>query len=183
MNKKTIWLLFLLVFLSVIIQAQDNRKHWPNMLPNLRFGLYMAENNLFEARFILRLKSEIGLTGEQQQKIENLMLAQEESVIRRSSDIKVLEMKFALLLKNNRIDRSEMEKLAREMGKLKTDLQVDHINYLLDMRDNLKPEQIQKLEKLIKDFPERSRDHGRERRDDSPAAKPAGRQNRNNCFA
>lgn len=168
MNKKTIFFLILLVMLSNTIQAQAEKKPWPHMLNNLRFGLYMAENNLFEARFILHLKDEIGLTPAQEQKIENMMLANEEAAIRRGSDIKVLELKFASLLKNNRIDRSEMEKMAREMGKLKTDLQVDHLNYLLDVRDTLTPEQIQKIEKLKKNFLEHIRDHGRDRGDDFP---------------
>lgn len=168
MNKKTFFLVFLLVFLSVMLQAQDGKRRWPNMLNNLQFGLHMAENNLFEAHFILHLKTEINLTAQQEKKIEDLILAHEEAAIRRGSDIKVLELKFASLLKNNGIDRKEMEKMAREMGQLKTDLQVDHLNYLLDVRDTLTPEQIQKIEKLKKDFPERSRDHGREGRDDFP---------------
>lgn len=172
MNKKTISLLILLVLLSVMSQAQDSKRHWPNMLNNLQFGLHMAENNLFEARFILRLKSEIGLSAQQEQKIENMMLAYEESAIRRGSDIKVLELKFASLLKNNSIDRREMEKMARDMGKLKTDLQVDHLNYLLDVRDTLTPEQIQKIEKLKKDIPKRIRDNIRDRRGDFPPPPP-----------
>jgi Spy/CpxP family protein refolding chaperone len=167
MNKKTIFFLMLLIMLSITIQAQANKKLWPNMLHNLRFGLYMAENNLFEARFILRLKNEIDLTPAQEQKIENMMLASEEAAIRRGSDIKVLELKFASLLKNNRIDRREMEKMARAMGALKTDLQVDHLNYLLDVRDTLTPEQIQKIEKIKKDIPERIRERVRERREES----------------
>jgi Spy/CpxP family protein refolding chaperone len=172
MNRKSVFILIMLIVLSITIQAQAGKKSWPNMLHNLKFGLYMAENNLFEARFILRLKSEIGLTGEQEQKIENMMLVHEESVIRRGSDIKVLELKFASLLKNNRIDRREMEKMAREMGKLKTDLQVDHLNYLLDVRDTLTPEQIQKIEKLKKDIPERIRDRIRDRKDNFPPPIP-----------
>jgi Spy/CpxP family protein refolding chaperone len=172
MNKKIIFSLILLIMLSASIQAQAEKKPWPNMLPNLRFGLYMAENNLFEARFILHLKGEIGLTPDQEQKIENMMLAHEEAAIRRGSDIKVMELKFAALLKNNRIDRREMEKMARDMGKLKTDLQVDHLNYLLDVRDILTPEQIQKIEKFKKDIPQRIRDRIRNRLDDFPQPPP-----------
>jgi len=168
MNKKAFFFLILLALLSVTTQAQSDKKSWPSMLSNLRFGLYMAENNLFEARLILRLKTEIGLNGTQEQKIENMMLAHEESTIRRASDIKVLELKFASLLKNNRIDRREMEKMAREIGKLKTDLQVDHINYLLDIRDVLTPEQIQKIEKMKKEMAGRVREKMRERRGNSP---------------
>jgi hypothetical protein len=101
MNKNLIFILILLIFLSTTIQARPDRKPWPHMLNNLRFGLYMAENNLFEARFILSLQSEIGLTKEQGQKIENMMLAHEEAAVRRGSDIKVLELKFAALLKRS----------------------------------------------------------------------------------
>jgi Spy/CpxP family protein refolding chaperone len=172
MNKKYACFLILLVMLCMTIPAQTGRKPWPNMLQNLRFGLYMAENNLFEARFILRLKNEIGLTPAQEQKIENMMLAKEEAAIRRSSDIKVLELKFAALLKSNQIDRREMEKMAREIGKLKTDLQVDHLNYLLDVRDALTAEQIQKIDKLKKDIPERIRENIRGHRGDFPPPPP-----------
>lgn len=172
MNKKYISLLILFLMLSLAIPAQPNKKPWPHMLNNLRFGLYMAENNLFEARFILRLKNEIGLTAAQEQKIENMMLANEEVVIRRASDIKVLELKFAALLKSNRIDRREMEKMARAMGTLKTDLQVDHINYLLDVRDTLTPEQVLKIEKLKKEIPERIRDNFRNHRGNFPQQPP-----------
>lgn len=167
MNKKIIFFLLLLM-LGLTIRAQGGSKSSLALIHNLKFGLHMAENNLFEARLILRLKSEIGLTGEQEQKIENMMLGHEEAVIRRASDIKVLELKFASLLKNNRIDRREMEKMAREIGKIKTDLQVDHLNYLLDVRDTLTPEQIQKIEILKKEMAGRIREKIRGRRGDSP---------------
>jgi len=152
MNKKIIFLLLMVLLLGSATQAQDGKRLRPNLLNNLRFGLYMAENNLFEARFILRLKGEIGLTAQQEQKIENLMLAYEETAIRRGSDIKVLELKFATLLKGNRIDRREMERMAREIGNKRTDLQVGHLNYLLDVRDTLTAEQVQKLEKMKEKF-------------------------------
>ncbi|MCU0235991.1 MAG: hypothetical protein MUC72_02790 [Acidobacteria bacterium] len=152
MNKKTIFLLVMALLLASLSAAQDGKRLRPNLLNNLRFGLYMAENNLFEARLVLRLKGEIGLSAQQEQKIENLMLAYEESAIRRGSDIKVLELKFASLLKGNRIDRRETEKQAREIGRMKTDLQVGHLNYLLDVRDVLSAEQVQKLDKMKDKF-------------------------------
>jgi Spy/CpxP family protein refolding chaperone len=159
MNKKIIFLLVMILMLGMLTQAQDGKRLRPNLLNNLRFGLYMAENNLFEARFLLHLKSEIGLTPQQEKKIEDMMLAYEENAIRRGSDVKVMELKFASLLKGNRIDRREMEKLAREIGKMKTDLQVGHLNYLLDVRDTLTPEQIQKLEKMKDQFRGHVRDN------------------------
>ncbi len=152
MNKKIIFLLLMVLLLGSAAQAQEGQRQRPSVLNSMRFGLYMAESNLFEARFILHLKGEIALTAPQEKKIEDMMLAYEENAIRRGSDVKVLELKFATLLKGNRIDRREMEKLARELGKMRTDLQVGHLNYLLDVRDNLTPEQIQKLEKMKEKF-------------------------------
>jgi len=152
MNKKFIFLLIMVLLLGTLSQAQAGKRLPPNLLGSMRFGLYMAENNLFEARFILHMKSEIGLTSQQEKKIEDMMLSYEESAIRRGSDIKVLELKFASQLKGNRIDRREMEKMVREIAKMKVDLQVGHINYLLDVRETLTPEQIQKLEKMKEKF-------------------------------
>ncbi len=156
MNKKTIFVIVLTLMLGALIPAQDGKRLRPNTLNSIRFGLYMAENNLFEARLILRLKGEIGLSAQQEKKIEDLMLAYEEKAIRRGSDVKVLELKFAALLRSNRIDRREMEKLAREIGAMRTDLQVGHLNYLLDVRDTLTAEQVQKLEKVKEKIRHRS---------------------------
>lgn len=156
MNKRIVCTLVLVLLLGSLAQAQDGRRLRPNALNSIRFGLYMAENDLFEARIVLRLKDEIGLTAAQEQKIENLMLAYEEKAIRRSSDIKVLELKFAAVVKGRRVDRGEMEKLARQIGNLRTDLQVGHLNYLLDVRDVLSPEQVQKLGTLRDKFRQRA---------------------------
>ena len=140
MNKRTLALLVLFLLATALAPARDGRRLPPNLLSGLRFGLHMAEDNLVEARLVLRLKEEIGLSAEQQKKIEDLMLAYEETCIRRGSDIKVLELKFAAMLRGNRIDRRAMEKMAREIGDKRTDLQVGHLNYLLDVRDVLTAE-------------------------------------------
>lgn len=147
--------------LFVPLQAQMGR---PGMLENLKFGLFMAENNLFEARMILRFKSDIGLTPEQEKKIENMMLAHEETAIKRQADIKVMELRFAAVLKGEKVNRREMEKMAREIGNYKTDLQIGHLNYLLDIRDTLNPEQIQKVESLKRKFGWNIRERFKERR-------------------
>ena len=167
MNKKIFTALLAGIALATLLtpplQAQMRR---PRMLENLKFGLFMAENNLFEARMILRLKSEIGLTPEQEKKIENLMLAHEETAIKREADIKVMELHFAALLKEEKVNRKEMGKMAREIGNFKTDLQIDHLNYLLDIRDTLNPEQIQKMENLKRKFGQNIRERFMERRND-----------------
>lgn len=165
MNKKFITAVLAAVVvasaLSVPLTAQLGG---PQMRGNLKFGLFMAENNLFEARMILRFKSEIGLTPEQEKKIENMMLAHEETAIKREADLKVMELHFAAMLKEEKVNRKEMEKMARGIGNYKTDLQIGHLNYLLDIRDVLNPEQIQKVENLKKQFVQHMRERFQERR-------------------
>jgi Spy/CpxP family protein refolding chaperone len=43
-----------------------------------------------------------------------------------------------------------MEKMIRDIAKLKTDMQIDNMNYLLDVKNVLKPEQITKIEEFKK---------------------------------
>ena len=155
--------LALAALLASPLQSQTRRHH---TLENLKFGLFMAENNLFEARMILRFKSEIGLTPAQEKSIENLMLAHEETAIKRQADLKVMELHFAALLKEENVNRKAMEKMARGIGNFKTDLQIDHLNYLLDIRDTLNPEQIQKMENLKKEFGRNIRERFMEGRHD-----------------
>jgi hypothetical protein len=44
-----------------------------------------------------------------------------------------------------------MEKMIRDIAKMRTDLQVDRLNYLLDLKSLLTPEQITKIEELKKE--------------------------------
>lgn len=163
MNSKRLFL-FTLVFVflaSAMLSAAPatRERALRPLLQHLKFGLQMIENNLFEARMILRFKAEIGLNAEQVKKIEDMMLAQEEQGIRRDADIKVLEVKFAALMREPKVNRKEMEKMLRQLGQLRTDLQVDHMNYLLDVRGTLTAEQIAKLDGFKRKF----RDGMRER--------------------
>lgn len=167
MNKRNlpVWLAVVALGAILISSLQAQMRH-PQMLENLKFGLFMAENNLFEARMILRFKSEIGLTPGQEKRIENMMLAHEETAIRKQADIKVMELHFAAVLKEEKVNRKEMGKMAREIGNFKTDLQIDHLNYLLDIRDTLNSEQIQKMENLKMKVGQNLRERIMERRQD-----------------
>ncbi|HOW45391.1 MAG TPA: periplasmic heavy metal sensor [Candidatus Aminicenantes bacterium] len=171
MNKRIAFTLVMMLLLATLAPAQAGRRVRPGVVNSLRFGLHMAENNLFEARFILRQKDELGLSAAQQKKIEDLMLAYEEGAIRAGSDIKVLELKFATLLRAGSVDRHEMERMVRSIGGKRTDLQVNHLNYLLDVRAVLNPEQVRKLEKMkrsLAPFPF----HGRPGEKDRPVMAP-----------
>ncbi|HNX97997.1 MAG TPA: hypothetical protein PKK12_09985 [Candidatus Aminicenantes bacterium] len=149
-------------------------KRGMSALASMKFGLHMAENNLFEARFLLCHKEAINLSADQEKRIEGLMLGWEEKAIRRGGDLKVMELRFATLLKDQKIDRQAMEKMARDIGAIRTDLQVDHLNYLIDLRDILSAEQVKQLETLRRDRPEGPRERRMERHPGPNAPKAPG---------
>jgi Spy/CpxP family protein refolding chaperone len=118
----------------------------PGMMKHGRFGIHMAENNLFHARMLLRMKDRIGLTDDQVKKIEKMHDRYMEANIKIKADLQIKELKFKSYLKEDNINRKKMEKMIRDIAQVKTDMQVDHMNYLLDLKTLLTNEQLQKIE-------------------------------------
>jgi Spy/CpxP family protein refolding chaperone len=121
---------------------RDHRRHSIHAL--------LAESNLFEARFILEVKDQLNLSKKQEEKIENLMLEHETSVIQLSAEIKVKELQFATYLKSGKMERKQVEKFIREISKEKADVIIHHLNHLLDIRAVLSADQLKKLVELGK---------------------------------
>ena len=146
----TLILVMLLVF-SVNLDAMNRRGN-----QRMGYGIRMVEQNLFPVYLLLKFKDEIGLTDVQVEDIEKIRLKHYELAIRQSSEIKLKELKLGTLLKNDTVNRSAMEKMIREIGKMKTDLSIQRIHFMLDVKKVLSDEQIQKIEKLKKEMRIRS---------------------------
>lgn len=108
----------------------------------------LADNNLYDGRILLEAKDKLGLTKEQEEKIEDLMLDYEAFTIRHSGEIKIKELRFASYLKSGHMDRGEVEKYIREISKEKTNMIVQHMNHLLDLKAILTPGQLLKMEEI-----------------------------------
>jgi Spy/CpxP family protein refolding chaperone len=112
-------------------------------------AFFMAEQNLYDARLILKVKDKIGLTMEQEEKIENIMLAHEAFTIQNGAEIKIKELQFVSYLKSEtgpgKVDRKQVETYIREISKVKTDMIVHYMNYLLDLKAILTPVQLEKM--------------------------------------
>lgn len=113
-----------------------------------RHLFFLTDNNLFDGRMLLKMKDKIGLTRKQEERIENLMLEHEAFSIRNSGEIKIKELQFAAFLKRGKTDRKEMEMYIREISRIKTNLIVKYMNYLLDLRDLLTPQQLETLKQM-----------------------------------
>lgn len=113
-----------------------------------KYGIRLADKNLFPAPMLLKFKDDIGLTTEQVKRIEKIQETQKEYSIKKQADIDIKKLKLNTYLKEDRIERGKIENMVREIGNMRTDLQIQHINGLLDLRETLTPEQIKKLEDL-----------------------------------
>mgnify|MGYP001118586031 CR=1 FL=1 len=146
-KKATIFVMsvLLLVSFTSLLEAKAGN---PGTLKHMRQGVRMAEKNLFSAQILLKLKERINLTKDQVRTIEKMRDAHQESAIKRTADIKVLELKIGSYMEKEKINRGKLEKMLRQVAAMKTDLTVANINYLLDLRDLLTPEQIKKVESV-----------------------------------
>jgi Spy/CpxP family protein refolding chaperone len=146
MNKKIT--VFLMVFvLMVAFNVSLLSRNWDGHR-QMAYGIHLAEKNLFPVQMLLKFKVEIGLSDEQVGKIEKMQLKHQESMIKQSSDIRLLELKIGNALKAEPVDRAAVEKMIREVGNMKTNLSVKRINFLLDVKNILTTDQLNRIEKM-----------------------------------
>lgn len=133
----------------VVFSFQGDRNVYEDRtIKRINHFFFLTNNNLFNGRWLLGIKDTINLTKEQEEKIENLMLGHEEFSIRNSAEIKIKELRFAAYLKKKKTDRKEIEAHVREISNVKTNLIVNYINYLLDVRSILTPRQLEILKQI-----------------------------------
>lgn len=154
MIRKTLVVLIALFMLVSTMSFLDARQgpDRRDMMKRGRFGVRMAERNMFPSHVLLKMKDKIQLTEDQVAKIEGMERTFEEYRIRAGADIDIMELKLRDYLKGDKVKRSEVEKLVRKVSGLKTDMQVAHINHLLDLKELLTPEQITKIEDVKKNM-------------------------------
>lgn len=151
MSKKIIVLAIAALMVSSIVFTLEAAPKDRRMMRHAGYRIMMAEKNLLPARMLLKFKDDIGLTEDQVGKIEKMQEARKEAKIKKQADIKVQELKFNSYLKGDKVDRGKMEKMIRTIAKMRTDSQIETINYLLDLKEILTPEQVKKIDELKKD--------------------------------
>ena len=120
-------ILFIL-FSFLFLNATHQNDHLKNQF---KIGFYMADKNLFDAYFILKVKDKIGLNEKQENKIENIVLSFRESSIRKNAEIKIKELRLASYLKSEKIDRKYIERVVREISKMKETIKVNIFRFRL----------------------------------------------------
>jgi Spy/CpxP family protein refolding chaperone len=161
-------LLLAFLFVATLLPTLDAAQRRGDMWRHARFGMRMAEKNLYAGKMLLHLKDKIGLTADQVNKIEKMQTAFAEAQLRGKTEIKVQKMKLDTYLKGNKIDRNKMAKMVKSVAALQTSLQLDRLNFLLDVKSVLTAEQIKKLEEFKKNMRHRAFRRYRERRKRPP---------------
>lgn len=164
MSKKIIILAIAALMVSSIAFAMEPGPGDHRMMRHAGYRIMMAEKNLLPAHMLLKFKDEIGLTDSQIDKIDKMQDAYQEAAIKKQADVKVQELKLNSYLKEDKIDRGKMEKMIRAIAQMRTDSQIDHINYLLDLKDILTPEQVKKIDEFKKDRMHKRMDSRRSKR-------------------
>lgn len=111
---------------------------------------FLADQNLFDGRFVMGFKDQVNLTQDQIHKVENLMLTFEEQFIGRCAKIKIKEIHLANYIKSDQINRKKIEKIIRGISSERIEISILYLNYLLDIKMLLRSEQIGKLKKFKK---------------------------------
>lgn len=135
--------------------------HWAR---NLERMFRMADKGLYNGHILLKLSDRLELTEDQIHQIEELMLNHEEKVIRKSAEIKITELRIARIFHKDSLNRKEAEKQYRALSKKKTSLIIDHLNHLLDLREQLTPKQLNTLRTISDERKQKQRKQREERK-------------------
>lgn len=123
------------------------REEPPERSGDFHSFFFMADSDLFDARILWHLKDRLNLTAEQQEKLQKLVMESETIRIRRGAEIKIKELRLLTYINSNpkKMDRKEVEKHIRAISEEKTEMIIQYINHLLDVKALLTPEQLEKL--------------------------------------
>ena len=179
MKRFIVWFAMLGLLAAVALQAGDvpSRVRGDRdafLQRGMRMGLRMVEHNLFPPRMLLRMSERIGLTKEQEKKIRSMDLAHKERVVRQQAELRVQILKLANVLNESKVSRKSVDSMIRSISMARAEIQSARINHLLDVRDLLSAEQMEKIEQFKKRLRQRMwRDRSRRSRGTrQPAPRP-----------
>ena len=98
-----------------------------------------------------RLREELGLTQQQQEKLRTMGREMQRNAIRRRADLEIKQMELEDAMRGEKPDRAAVDRLVREIGDLRTQEMKSHVDMRLGFQDTLTPEQRTRLRNLARD--------------------------------
>jgi Spy/CpxP family protein refolding chaperone len=152
MSKKKLIPILLLMFLSTGLLLADSDHSTQRRGAYLGLDFFMPPEWNYNGYFILKFRERLTLTDQQIQKIKKLIIEYKEFSIRNSAEVKIKELRLAYSLKQENIDREELDQQIRSLSKHKVDQVIKYLNYLLDLSEVLTPEQQEDFKNLYLEF-------------------------------
>lgn len=144
MKKKVLVVLAVMVMLAAVVEARGPARKYAGMTG---MGFEQGGRGLHSAMLLLN-KVELQLSEQQVKKIQELCNVHQETMIKKQSEIRLLQNKMRQLYWVDTIDRKEAEKLIRESDGLKTELRLLALQHNLAIRELLSADQLNKLQEL-----------------------------------
>jgi len=135
MKKRIIILVIIFGFINISILGES---------------IIYKKYSIYSGKYLIKQKEKLNLSETQINKINKLILDYLEKSIKMQSEIKIYELRFLYLMKSDKVDRKELEKIIKNISNLKTDYIIMYFNYLLNCKNVLNKKQINKLINLRK---------------------------------
>lgn len=91
--------------------------------------------------FRMDMKERLNLTDEQEDKIESLRLAHQEKMIKFKADLDLKELEIRKIKSSDKITRSEMIRIEKEINVIKNEMALERVNHQMDVYENLDAQQ------------------------------------------
>ena len=99
-------------------------------------------------RGFIELKRELDLTEVQLERLRGIGVEYQRTRIAARAELASKRLDLVEMLRTTEPSRSEIEQKVREMGRLRTELQLGRVHAILEARNVLTPEQLQKFHSL-----------------------------------
>jgi len=121
-----------------------------------------------------RVKTELGLTDQQADKLRQVYVDSRKASIRTRAELQVRRMELREMLRDDKPDREAVMKKVQEISDLRTQMMRQHVESLLAAKAVLTPEQQKKMRSFISDR-RFGRGEGWPRRFQTPGGRGPGR--------
>ncbi len=129
----------------------------PDLSGEKKVVLKKKRVKLYAGRKLLYLTKKLSLTAEQQKKIRVKLYEMEEWFMNKRAEIKIMEFRLALFIKNNNDNRKEIAEKIRAIYDKKSDFAISLFDYMIKLHSFLTPEQKKILEREMEHQEDRRR--------------------------
>jgi hypothetical protein len=124
------------VFVTAMSGWGEQRFHGKTLM-----GMLYHHQGFFPGSLVLKYKEPLKLSPIQEQGVNKLLVEYRAYFVNHISELKLMELELAKNVKSSRLNRKNVIRLIREIGKKRTDGVIRYSKYLLDIKEILTPEQ------------------------------------------